>query len=75
MNLTLEQKHNMRKITFEKKQALDGKIESFIDDRKAFENLSFNRRYTQKNRAHFKALSQKYSDIATELINLRLAWK
>ena len=61
--------------TFQAKEKLDVAIEQFIDDRMAFENLSFNRRYTTANRAHFKALAIKYSAIATELLDLRLAWK
>ena len=65
----------MTQTTFEKKDLLDGKILNFIDDSKAFENLSFNRRYTQENRDRFAQLSKKYSNIANELMELRFTWK
>ena len=64
-----------RKEIFVKKDLLDGKIESFIDDRRAFENLSINGRYSVENKANFATLAEKYGKIATELLELRMAWK
>lgn len=56
------------------KNQLEGMVLQKIDDSKAFENLSLNRKYTLENKLKFKELSEKYSIEANRLMGLVFKW-